>query len=66
MDKSDELWAKTNIGELERIIWFLHDLKETLYDAYENGHKPVLTGREPRLDFYESDFGMLLDNVKGA
>jgi len=66
MDKSDELWAETNIGELEEIIWFLHDLKETLFDSYENGRKPVLTGREPNLEFYESDFGRLLDSVKGT
>lgn len=66
MDKADELWADTNIQELEVIIWFLCDLKETLFDAFYNGEKPVLKGREPNTDFYERDFGELLDNVKNS
>ena len=66
MDKADELWAETNIKELEEIIWFLYDLQETLFDTYYNGRKPELQGREPNFNFYERDFEMLLDNVKGA
>ena len=66
MDKADELWAETNIDELEGIIWFLNDLKETLFDSYQNGRKPVLTNREPSLDFYEKDFGRLLDSIKNT
>lgn len=66
MDKTDDLWAETNIDELEEIIWFLHDLKETLYGVYQNGKQPLLAGREPSLDYYESDFGRLLDYIKGT
>lgn len=66
MDRADELWAETNIGELEDIIWFLNDLKETLFATYQNGRQPVLIGREPDLRFYESDFGRLLDNIKST
>ncbi len=65
MDKADTLWAETNIGQLEEIIWFLHDLKETLFDTYQNGKQPCLTGREPDLSHYEWDFGELLNAVKG-
>jgi hypothetical protein len=66
MDKADELWAETNIQELEDIIWFLNDLKETLFDSFYNGWKPELKGRVPDLDFYEHDFGELLDTIKNA
>ena len=66
MDKADELWAETNTDELEEIIWFLNDLKETLFDAYQNGRQPVLAGREPNLNFYESDFSRLFENVKNT
>jgi len=38
--KTDELWSETNIGELEEIVWFLNDLKRTLFETYENGRKP--------------------------
>lgn len=34
--------------------------------SWMNGRKPVLKRREPSLDFYESDFGKLLDNVKNT
>lgn len=64
--KNDELWEQTNIGELETILWFLHDLKETLFDAYHNGKKPVLSGRKPDVAFYEDDFAELLDQTKNA
>ncbi|MBW2177688.1 MAG: hypothetical protein JRH03_12200, partial [Deltaproteobacteria bacterium] len=64
--KADELWAETNIKELEEIIWFLYDLQETLFDTYHNGRKPELQGRDPDLKFYESDFGTLLDTIKKA
>lgn len=66
IDKADELWNKTNIQELEEIVWFLNDLQETLFDAFQNGKKPILEGREPNLEFYERDFGKLLDNVKNS
>jgi hypothetical protein len=66
MDKADELWAETNIQELEEIIWFLHDLKETMFNTFHNGSKPDLIGREPDIDFYERDFRELLDTVKSA
>ncbi|MFA6190782.1 MAG: hypothetical protein WC665_00385 [Sulfurimonas sp.] len=66
MDKADELWAETNIDELEKIIWFLNDLKETLFDSYHNGKKPLLIKRDPSLDFYERDFGKLLDSIKNT
>ena len=64
LDKADLLWAETNMQELEEIIWFLNDLKETLTDTFCDGKKPVLQGREPDLEFYERDFGELLDNIK--
>jgi hypothetical protein len=64
MDKADILWSETNIGELERIIWFLNDLKETLFQTYQNGEKPELQGRVPDIAYYKKDFGKLLDNIK--
>ena len=66
MGKADHLWAETNIGQLEEIIWFLHDLKQTLFDTYENGRIPVLQSHKPDTDFYESDYSSLLDIVKGT
>lgn len=66
MGKEDELWAKTNTKELEKIIWFLYDLKETLFDTYWNGKQPLLMGRKPDVNFYERDFGKLMDIVKNA
>lgn len=66
MDKADELWTETDIDELEEIIWFLNDLKETLFDSYHNGRKPLLTGRDPSLDFYERDFRKLLERIKNT
>ena len=64
MENADKLWAKTNIGEMETILWFLHDIKETLFNAYHNGRKPELVGKEPDIAFYESDFGELLNSIK--
>lgn len=66
LDRSDELWAETKIQELEEIIWFLNDLKVTLFETYQNGKKPILKGVEPDLEFYEDDFGKLLENTKNA
>jgi hypothetical protein len=66
MGKHDELWGATNIGELEAILWFLNDLKQTLFDVYENGKKPELQGNEPDVQFYERDFGALLDQIRNA
>jgi len=64
LDKADELWEATNINELEEIIWFLYDLKETLFGTYQNGRKLILEGRKPDLDYYERDYGKLLDDIK--
>lgn len=64
IDKADKLWVETNIDELEGIIWFLYDLKETLFDTYQNGRKPELKGCLPNFEFYENDFGRLLNSVK--
>lgn len=66
MEKADELWSETNIGEIEKIIWFLHDLKETLFNTYQNGRKPELLGSEPDVAFYENDYGELLNSVKNV
>ena len=65
MDNIDELWSKTNIDELEKIIWFLNDLKVTLFETYSNGYKPILKNIEPNLEFYENDFSKLLEIIKG-
>lgn len=62
--RSDELWRNTNVGELEKIIYFLYDLKETLQDVYDNGKPPTLRGLTPNLRFYEDDFSQLLDMLK--
>ncbi|MCG3111689.1 MAG: hypothetical protein MCM46_07665 [Candidatus Manganitrophus sp. SB1] len=64
--KADQLWAETNIDQLEGIIWFLHDLKQTLFDTYVNGRAPLLQNSKPDVDFYESDYASLLDMVKGT
>ena len=63
MEREDELLDKTNIGELEEILWFLNDLKQLLFDIYENGREAKLVGHEPSVKFYENDFGRLLDHV---
>lgn len=64
INKADELWAETNIQELEGIIWFLDDLRLTLFETYQNGRKPILMGRKPDLHFYEKDYSKLLNFVK--
>jgi hypothetical protein len=66
MGRRDELWQQTNIEELKKILWFLHDLKETLFDAYQNGRSPVLKMRAPDVTFYESDFARLLDQTRNS
>lgn len=66
IDKRDDLWQQTNIEELEKILWFLHDLKKTLFDAYHNGRSPVLKKRELDVAFYERDFAQLLDQTRDA
>jgi hypothetical protein len=37
-----DLYAKTNIRELQQLLVFLRRLHETLWQLYFNGHKPVL------------------------
>ena len=64
MGKVDQLWAATNIGQLENIIWFLNDLKLTLFETYENGRPPLLQNKTPDIDFYQRDYASLLDIVK--
>lgn len=66
MCNRDELWQQTNIGELESILWILHDLKVTLFDAYVNGIQPLLKKKEPDVEFYERDFARLLDQTRDA
>jgi len=63
MGRHDELWKDTNIKELENILWYLHDLKETLFNTYQNGRKPILQGGEPNVAFYERDYSNLLDKM---
>lgn len=66
MGKADDLWKETNIEELEGILWFLNDIKVTLFETYQNGRKPILQSRHPDVGFYESDYAKLLDLVKNA
>jgi len=66
LGKGDDLWKATNVGELEAILWFLHDLKETLSDAYLNGRQPILQGRKPDVGLYERNHKRLLDNIKNT
>jgi hypothetical protein len=64
--RGDELWKNTNIEALENIIWFLHDLKETLQDVYDNGKPPNLRNLTPNVAFYEDDCTRLLDMVRDS
>ena len=38
----DELFAKTNVQELRRLVVFMQRLHEALWQLFYNGHKPVL------------------------
>lgn len=60
----NNLWEKTNISEIEEIIFLLDDLMMTLHEAYHNGKKPVLKKRKTNRALYEEDFAKLLDNIK--
>jgi hypothetical protein len=40
--KSDELFAKTNIRELQRLVLSLSELHERLWQLYINGRKPAI------------------------
>lgn len=66
LGNADELWKNTSVKEIEGLIWFLNDMKEAIFNAYNNGRTPILTGRQPDCAFYERDFNGLLDRVKGA
>ena len=61
--KNDDLWKETNIGEIEDIIWFLNDLKNALFQTYENGRALKIVQGEPDVNFYEDDFSHLLDQI---
>ena len=39
---SSELFAKTNIREMQRMLLFLRQLHETLWELFNNGFRPVL------------------------
>jgi AbiU2 len=39
----DELFSKTNVQELRRLVVFLQSLHEALWQLYYNGRKPTLT-----------------------
>jgi hypothetical protein len=61
--KEDALWAATNIKELEDLLWFLNDIKEILFDVYENGRPVELRRRDPDVKFFEKDFMKLIEAV---
>lgn len=63
---SDELYEKTRIGDIDKILEFLNSIKEVLFDLYINGRKPGLTNYKLNREFYESDFNNLIDLVKNA
>jgi hypothetical protein len=44
--RSDELFAKTNISELQRLVLSLSELHETLWQLYINGRKPTIRRSE--------------------
>lgn len=66
LGRHDELWKQTNTDELESLLWFLHDLKETLFDTYMNGRPLELKERVPDLAFYEHDYFEMLNLVRDA
>ena len=63
LGKNDDLWKETNIGEIEDIIWFLNDLKNALFQTYENGRALKIVQGEPDVNFYEDDFSHLLHQI---
>ena len=47
-DKADinKLFSQTNIGEIERMLHFLYDLLENIWQLYQNGQKSSLGSRK--------------------
>ena len=47
-DKADisELFSKTNVGEIDRMLHFLYDLLDNIWYLYQNGQKPSLGSRK--------------------
>jgi len=41
-ERVTDLFAKTKIGELDEILYFLNDLMEALWQLFQNGRKPEL------------------------
>lgn len=63
LDKSNELYAKTNIDEIERILEFLNALKETLFELYINGKKPDITKHKLDKRHYVDDSKRLISSI---
>lgn len=63
LDKSEELYSKTNITEIEEILVFLNALKETMYNLYMNGRKPELSQYQLDQRHYEADYSSLISRV---
>lgn len=63
VDISDEIYAKTNIAQIEEILEFLHALKETLFDLYINGHEPNLINYKIDKKFFNNDFDNLFEHI---
>ncbi|MDP1679380.1 MAG: hypothetical protein Q8L02_04565 [Candidatus Nitrotoga sp.] len=63
LDKSNELYAKTNIDEIEKILEFLNSLKETLFELYINGKKPDTTKYKLDKRHYTDDSKRLISSI---
>ena len=66
IDKSEELYSKTNITEIEDILVFLNALKETMFELYINGKKPDITAHKLDRRHYEEDYSNLIAKVSSV
>lgn len=66
LDKTNELFEKTNIDEIEDLITFLNALKEVLYELYENGKKPDLKKHKLDKRHYEDDYSRLMSIISSV
>jgi len=63
IDKSGELYEKTNIDEIESMLVFFNSLKQALYNLYHNGRKPDLTKYILDKSRYDKDYGKLISTI---
>ena len=61
---TDQLWDYTKGANMEEMLNFISDFDSTIWNAYNNGRKPVLSGVMFDEEWFEKDIISLLSNVK--